>query len=129
MELTPTILIVDDDVVIRRLLRHVLEHHGYRVCMAANGRDALALLETEPVQAAIVDRSMPVLDGVELVRAIRSSERFGSLPIIMLTASIAPSVQEEADALGISRLLTKLVGSQELVGAVDELLARPPREP
>jgi CheY-like chemotaxis protein len=69
---------------------------------------------------------MPLLDGVDLVKRIRASERHRSLPIIMLTASIAPSVQEEAEAIGVNRLITKLVGSQELVGVVDELLAQAP---
>jgi CheY-like chemotaxis protein len=126
MDVMPTILIVDDDVVIRRLLRHMLQQRGYDVRVAANGQEALALIEQEPIAVAIVDRTMPLLDGLDLVRAIRGSERHRGLPVIMLTASIEPSVQEEANAIGVNRLITKLVGSQELVGAVDELLAQAP---
>jgi two-component system, chemotaxis family, chemotaxis protein CheY len=124
MDDTPTVLIVDDDAVTRGLLRHMLAHRGYTVRVAANGQDALTLLEDERVDLAIVDRSMPVLDGVGLVTALRASGRHRTLPVIMLTASIGPSVQEEAEAIGVTRLLTKLTGAQELVGAVDELLAR-----
>lgn len=131
MDVTPTVLIVDDDVVIRRLLRHMLRQRGYEVCVAANGQEALTLLEQEPIAVAIVDRAMPLLDGLDLVRAIRASDRHRRLPVIMLTASIDPSVQEEAKATGVNRLMTKLVGSQELVGAVDALLAQglPENEP
>ena len=124
MDVTRTVLIVDDDVVIRRLLRHMLQQRGYEVRVAANGEEALTLLEEEPIAVAIVDRTMPRLDGVGLVKAIRASERHRLLPVIMLTASIEPSVQEEANAIGVNRLITKLVGSQELVGAVDDLLAQ-----
>jgi CheY-like chemotaxis protein len=127
MDVTPTVLIVDDDLVIRRLLRHMLRQRGYEVRVAVNGEEALTLLEQQPVALAIVDRTMPVLDGIGLVKAIRASERHRRLPVIMLTASIEPSIQEEADAIGVDRLITKLVGSQELVGAVDELLAAPPQ--
>lgn len=127
MEVAPTVLIVDDDVVIRRLLRHMLERHGYTVLVAVNGEEALELLQgDERVDVAIVDRSMPVLDGLGLVRALRASERYAALPVIMLTASIAPSVQDEARAVRVDRLMTKLVGSHELVSAVDDLLGRPP---
>jgi CheY-like chemotaxis protein len=126
MDVTRTVLIVDDDVVIRRLLRYMLHQHGYEVRVAANGQEALTVLEQESIAAAIIDRMMPLLDGVDLVKRIRASERHRSLPIIMLTASIAPSVQEEAEAIGVNRLITKLVGSQELVGVVDELLAQAP---
>jgi chemosensory pili system protein ChpA (sensor histidine kinase/response regulator) len=126
MDVTRTVLIVDDDVVIRRLLRHMLHQHGYEVRVAANGQEALIVLEQEPIAAAIIDRTMPLLDGVDLVKMIRASERHRALPVIMLTASIAPSVQEEAQAIGVNRLITKLVGSQELVGLVDELLSQAP---
>lgn len=118
----PAVLIVDDDVVIRRLLRHMLQQRGFEVRVAADGEEALRLLAQESIAVAIVDRTMPLLDGIGLVKAIRASEQHARLPVIMLTASIDPSVQEEADANGVNRLMTKLVGSQELITAVDALL-------
>jgi CheY-like chemotaxis protein len=126
MDATPTVLIVDDDAVTRQVLQHMLARRGYAVRVATDGQDALTLLADQhiDIDIAIVDRSMPVLDGVGLVTALRASERHRALPVIMLTASIAPAVQEEAAAIGVTRLLTKLTGSQELIGTVDELLAR-----
>jgi len=78
-----TILVVDDEAPIRATLRGVLSDEGFRVLEAENGREALALLEVESPQLAIVDIWMPEIDGVELVQCMRT--RAPGVPIIVIS--------------------------------------------
>jgi CheY-like chemotaxis protein len=82
------ILVVDDDDAIRDSLTFVLEDEGYRVHTAADGRDALAVLARIPCPAlALVDLRMPVMDGVELIAAMRGDARLATVPILVLSAA------------------------------------------
>lgn len=85
------ILVVDDDSVIRELVAAVLEEESdHRVVLAANGREALDRLAEAPVDAIVCDVNMPIMDGYELVRAVRSTPEFQELPVLMISA-IAPT--------------------------------------
>ncbi len=81
------ILVVDDDSVIRELVATVLEEESdHTVVLAENGKDALARLAESPVDAIVCDVNMPVMDGYELVRAVRSTPEFHELPVLMISA-------------------------------------------
>lgn len=80
-----TILVVDDDPDIRQCYRMILEPR-FQVLEAGDGREALAALETEPVALLIVDVHMPVMNGVELIRAMRDDPRFCMLPVVVQTS-------------------------------------------
>ena len=79
------VLVVDDDADIRLCYRMILEPR-FRVLEAENGREALDLLHTEPVALALVDVHMPVMTGVELIRAMRADPRLRELPVIVQTS-------------------------------------------
>ncbi len=82
----PGALVVDDARVIRILLAHRLKELGYDVIEAANGKEALEKLSQAPsVQIALIDWNMPVMGGIECLRAIRADARFASLPVVMVT--------------------------------------------
>ena len=82
------ILVVDDDVDIREVLREVLEQAGYAVAEAANGEQALKYLEKHPRPSAILlDLFMPVMDGWQFARRIESIPELTPVPIIVVTAS------------------------------------------
>lgn len=105
--MTPTVLVVDDSDTIRRMLRWVLSPVGVRVLEAANGELALGVLERESVDLILVDLNMPVMDGIELTRTVRSRTDLSGLPIIMLTTEQRDvDVQAALDA-GASVYLTK----------------------
>jgi DNA-binding response OmpR family regulator len=80
------VLIVDDDPVSLRLLRNYLEKWGYEVTHAQNGAAAWALFQSEDFPLIIADWMMPEMDGLELVRRIRASDRSGYVYCILLTA-------------------------------------------
>jgi putative two-component system response regulator len=79
------ILIVDDDKYALALLRAVLESYGHEVVTAMNGRQALAMLRDGSYRMIVSDWDMPVMDGIELCRAIRSDETLGYVYIVLLT--------------------------------------------
>ena len=79
-------LVVDDSKVIRLLLGHRLSELGYDVTEAANGREALVKLEQSPsVELAFIDWNMPVMNGIDCLKAIRADPHFSSLIVVMVT--------------------------------------------
>jgi two-component system chemotaxis response regulator CheY len=83
----PSALVVDDARVIRTLLSHRLKELGYDVIDAANGKEALEKLSQAPsVQFAFIDWNMPVMSGIECLKAIRADGRFTSMPVVMVTS-------------------------------------------
>jgi len=86
MSPTPSILIVEDEYGLAELLRDVLTELGYQVTLATNGRLALEMLRDRQIHLVLTDAMMPVMDGPELARAMRTDERHRSIPIIMMTS-------------------------------------------
>lgn len=87
------VLVVDDDDAFRTLLKELLRAEGLVVECAANGREALAVLDRAHPQLIITDLVMPVMDGGELVRALQQDPRFERIPVVVLSAvpKAAPS--------------------------------------
>lgn len=106
------ILIVDDDRLLRETLRFLLEGEGYTVIEAENGEHGLRALSEHNPYAAIVDLTMPVMDGWEFVERVRRDARHGSVPICILSgvASHAPSTASLVlrKPIAIDRLLSFL---------------------
>jgi two-component system chemotaxis sensor kinase CheA len=98
------VLVVDDQLAARELQRGILESAGYRVEVARDGREALRLVkELGDVEVVLTDVQMPVMDGFELLEAIRADEERGSLPVVIVTtlgdeASRRRGVEAGADA-------------------------------
>jgi PAS domain S-box-containing protein len=93
------ILVVDDDTDLRCALRNALEPEGYRVALAANGREAWEWLQSAPLPALILlDLMMPVMDGVELLGLVRKDTRLRSVPVVVATAfgSLAEPVADKS---------------------------------
>jgi len=115
----PLVLLADDSMSVRRLAQHLLQTHGYRVATAADGLEALQLLEEGHTPALlIVDVEMPDMDGMELLRRMRADARFQHLPVVMLTAHAAGPVSQKAIDMGAQAFLTKPYSPQELLAQV-----------
>lgn len=80
----PLILIVDDQAGVRLLLREVFREVGYRVALAAHGQEAVVLASAELPSLALVDLKMPVMDGLEALRALKGLDP--AMPVLMMTA-------------------------------------------
>lgn len=101
-------LVVDDAVVIRHLLRHHLETMGFEVDEAADGREALEKLDKSPdVTLALVDWNMPVLNGIECLKAIRANPRYSSLNVVMVTTETEVDYIVAALAAGANDYIMK----------------------
>ncbi len=89
-----TILVVDDELGAIEVVATALEDEGYRVLSAANGRHGLEKLAEGPVDLAIIDFMMPLLDGTAMARAMKENTAFREIPIIMMSAVAEPLVRE-----------------------------------
>jgi CheY-like chemotaxis protein len=83
----PSVLIVEDDRDVAMTINDVVEDSGYRALCAANGREALALLENEVPALMLIDLFMPVMNGVELLKVIKKSPKLASIPRVIMTAA------------------------------------------
>ena len=116
-----TVLVVDDEPIVRDVVVRYLAQAGYRTIEAADGDAALALLAEEEPNIVVLDLMLPGVDGLSLCRRIRARS---SLPVIMVTA-----LAEEADRLtglelGADDYLTKPFSPRELVARVKAVLRR-----
>lgn len=119
------IIIVDDSDALRDMLAAVLTGHGHQVTQAANGDEAKALFARQEFDLAVFDIYMPEADGLALLTELR--ERGLTLPVVMMSGGRPGTPLEQAvaiaDAYGADKVLFKPFGNQDLVDAVDELLA------
>lgn len=119
------ILVVDDDADIRQCYRLILEPR-FTVLEAGDGREALEVLAAEPVSLAIVDVHMPVMNGVELVRAIRDDPRLDALPIVVQTSDRAAARAPVWTDLHVAQTVMKQDFMDWLLVQIDEHIAAGP---
>ena len=125
-ELRPTILVVDDEPEIRRLLRVRLGAQGYRVVESPSGRRGEIDAATHKPDLAIVDLGLPDFDGVEVIRRIRS---WSPMPIVVLSARIQERAKIEALDAGANDYVTKPFAIGELLARVRAALRHAVRPP
>ena len=116
-----TILVVDDEPKIARLLRDYLERAGFNVSVAHDGREALMRARTERPDLVILDLGLPAVDGLDVTRQLR---RDGDLPILMLTARDDETDRVAGLELGADDYVTKPFSPREVVARVRAILRR-----
>jgi DNA-binding NtrC family response regulator len=115
------ILIVDDNVVMSDALSEAARDLGHNVCVAPSGAAALAVLDDQAIDAVLLDLRMPGMDGLEVLRRIRSRPR--PPPVTILTAHATATNTIEAMRIGAFDHLTKPIGRDALARALDGMLA------
>jgi len=121
MKKHPSIMVVDDEQSIRRLLNRTLELEGYGVILADNGRAALDLLEEHRPDLVILDIMMPGLDGFQALDLIRQRS---NVPVIMLTAKREVNTVRDTLTLGADDYVRKPFHRQELLARIKAKLRR-----
>jgi len=116
-----TVLIVDDEPAIVRVVRDYLERAGFHVLSATDGEAALQVFRRERPDMVILDLTLPSLDGLDVARALR---RDGDVPIIMLTARTDEADRVAGLELGADDYVTKPFGAREIVARVRAVLRR-----
>jgi two-component system KDP operon response regulator KdpE len=118
-----TILVVDDESQIRRVMRTALSSHGYTIVEARNGEEALRKVRAEHLDLIILDLNMPDMDGIEVCREVRVTS---NLPIIMLTVRSAEKDKVRALDAGADDYVVKPFGIEELLARIRAALRRVP---
>lgn len=107
-----TILVVDDEQMMRSLLERILTRDGYKVLLANDGQDALDILEKEKVEIVIADMKMPRLNGFELLKVVK--DEYEHIGMIMMTAYGDTYTVKDALLLGADEYVTKPFRSHEI---------------
>jgi len=121
------VLIVDDSMVMRRILKNILKERDIQdenLLDAPNGKVALAILEQNDIGLLLLDWNMPQLDGLELVKIIRSMDKYKDLPVIMVTSEAAKYNVLEAIKAGVTDYIVKPVSSVKILSKIDSFLNR-----
>lgn len=118
------ILVVDDELSIRELVKFNLEKAGFEVSCSEDGLKALDLIEKSPPDLLVLDLMLPGMDGLEVCRNIRQMEKTKFLPVIILTAKVGEIDRVVGLELGADDYLTKPFSPRELVARVKTILRR-----
>jgi len=119
-----TIFVVEDEADIAELLRHNLERERFLVGVAANGSDALREISINPPDLVLLDLMLPVLDGLEICRALKKDPKTSAIPIIMLTAKSDESDVVTGLELGADDYVTKPFAMKVLLARIRTVLRR-----
>jgi CheY-like chemotaxis protein len=117
------ILVADDDEDILALVRAVLERSGHEVVTVADGAEALATVRTRRPDLAVLDITMPLVDGLEVLRRLRADAETAALPVVLLSAQAQEADIERGFVTGASAYIKKPFSPRELVTRVSQLLA------
>ncbi len=120
------ILYIEDNSDNRKLIRRVLEWEGYEVLEARDGTEALARLETETVDLALLDINMPDIDGYTLTSTIRSDPRFSHLPIVAVTANVMRGDRERSLQAGCDGYIQKPIDIDTFSEQIERFLVSRP---
>ena len=116
------ILVAEDDASACRLMCEVLRQAGYQPFPAGDGAQALTLMEHRHIDLAVVDLTMPQMDGLTFTRTVR--EGGSSLPILMVTARVAQADKREGFRAGTDDYMVKPVDEEEMLWRIEALLRR-----
>ena len=110
-----TILIVDDQPFFITMQRNMLERQGYRVISASNGADGLAQARKYKPDIILLDVEMPGADGIEVCRQVKEDAELKNTPVIILTATQDPKLNERAFKAGAEITILKSVPGERLL--------------
>jgi len=117
-----TILYIEDDIGSQRLVKRVLENHGYNVFIAGDGLEGLAIARQEKPNLILIDINLPMMDGQEITTRLRSLPNFAEIPIVAVTANTSPGSRQQALAAGCSGFLTKPIDVHQFPRQVESFL-------
>ena len=116
------ILVVDDDKNTRLLLKAVLESEGYTVYVAANGEEALTVMDQQHIDLVVLDIMMPKMDGYEFTKNLREAQN--NMPILMVSAKQLPADKKKGFLVGTDDYMTKPIDEEEMLLRIKALLRR-----
>jgi len=123
--MSKNMLIIEDDVVSRDLLRLVFEYDGFQCMEADNGAMGLTMLESQTFDVIILDNAMPVMTGLEFLGHVQHQPQQADTPIIMITGFLNPTIREKATKLGVYAIVSKPYDLGDLRALVNQRCLTP----
>lgn len=117
-----TILIVDDESHIRRLIEFTLKKGGYKMLVATNGREAVEIATSSSPNLIIMDVLMPEMDGIEALDLLKQDEKTSSIPVILLTGIGQSTTRQEVEEKGTATYLAKPFSPNKLLREVQRMI-------
>jgi two-component system chemotaxis response regulator CheY len=117
-----TILAVDDSASMRQMVRFTLEGAGYKVVQAADGVEALELARNGPVDLVLTDVNMPRMDGIALVRELRSLDSYKFVPMLVLTTESGQETKMRGKQAGATGWIVKPFNPEQLLATIGRVL-------
>ncbi|WP_022852112.1 ATP-binding protein [Limisalsivibrio acetivorans] len=117
-----TVLVVDDSEYNRILLKGYLRNTNIEVLEAANGKEALRVLENSSVDLVLLDIRMPVMDGYQTTAAIRRDERLRGIPVVIVTASVMKGAERKAEDIGCDGYLRKPLNKRDVLETIADFI-------
>ena len=117
-----TIMTVDDSACVRQMVSFTLKEAGYEVVEAVDGKDALTKSNGSRIHMVITDLNMPQMDGIELIRQLRSHTAYKFIPIIMLTTESQAVKKQEGKSAGATGWIVKPFKPDQLLAVVKKVL-------
>ncbi len=114
-------LVVDDSLVIRKMVSMALKSAGFEVEVAVDGKDALEKAKAQAFTVVITDLNMPIMDGLELIRGLREVASYKFTPIIFLTTETDVSRREEAREAGATAWVQKPFQPEKILSVVNRI--------
>jgi two-component system, chemotaxis family, chemotaxis protein CheY len=110
-----TILTVDDSPSIRQMLTYVLTSNGYTVIEAEDGEQGLALAKANQADLVLTDQNMPKMDGIALIKALRSLPNYKKVPIMMLSTESSQALKQQGRDAGATGWMVKPFDPEKLL--------------
>jgi len=117
-----TILAVDDSNSIRQMVAFTLKGAGYQVVEAVDGNDGLSKARAKAVDLVLTDQNMPGMDGLTLIKNLRATPQYRSVPILMLTTESSDSMKNQGRAVGATGWLVKPFDPKKLLEVVKKVI-------
>ena len=127
--MSKVVLIVEDDVRNMKLFRDLLQHHGFAILEATNGKEGVKLALEKSPDLILMDIQMPVMDGLEATRIIKADSRTKGIPIVALTSYAMKGDRERVLKVGCDEYISKPVDIRELTKMVDHFCQAVPVRP
>jgi two-component system cell cycle response regulator DivK len=121
---TPTILLIDDSALNRKLIETVLKPQGYRVVIAEDGQAGVAAALREKPDLILMDVMMPIMNGYDATRRIKDQRETAHIPVVALTASALPQERNQAMEAGCDGYISKPIDTRAFPGQVRQFLSR-----
>lgn len=117
-----SILAVDDSASIRQMVTFTLKSAGYNVTEAVDGQDALEKSKSQTFDLVLTDQNMPRMDGITLVRSLRSTSQYATRPILILTTESSDAMKAQGKAAGATGWLVKPFDPMRLAEVVKKVV-------